>query len=136
MKKILHAGLREQLSLARKIKPLTTTLELATLIASAVPFHEPNKHPATRSFQAIRIFINQELTALQAGLAQCVPVLKAGGRLVVISFHSLEDRIVKQFMQEQARGDAPDKLPLRETSDCTAFCRQSFNSTDGGRNRE
>lgn len=100
---------------ARKIKPLTTTVELAAVIADAVPFHEPNKHPATRSFQAIRIFINQELTALQAALAQCVPVLKAGGRLVVISFHSLEDRIVKQFMQAQARGDAPEKLPLRDT---------------------
>lgn len=99
----------------RKVKPLATTGELAALIADAVPVHEPNKHPATRSFQAIRIFINQELMALQAALTQCVSVLKTGGRLVVISFHSLEDRIVKQFMQTQARGDAPDKLPLRET---------------------
>ncbi len=100
---------------ARAEKPLTTTQELAALISQAVPFHEPGKHPATRSFQAIRIFINQELTALQTVLSECLPVLKRGGRLAVISFHSLEDRIVKHFMQEQARGDALDKLPLRET---------------------
>lgn len=99
---------------ARQQKPLSTTLELAALINDAVSFHEPNKHPATRSFQAIRIFINQELTSLTTCLSQCLPILKVGGRLVVISFHSLEDRIVKQFMQEEARGDAPDKLPLRE----------------------
>lgn len=99
----------------RQEKPLTTTVELANLIVAAVPFHEPNKHPATRSFQAIRIFINQELTALSTALKQCLPILKVGGRLAVISFHSLEDRIVKQFMQAQARGDAPDKLPLRDS---------------------
>ncbi len=99
---------------ARRNKPFTETLELAEVIANAVPFREPNKHPATRSFQAIRIFINQELTALQTCLSQCLSILKIGGRLAVISFHSLEDGIVKQFIQEQARGDAPDKLPLTE----------------------
>jgi 16S rRNA (cytosine1402-N4)-methyltransferase len=100
---------------AREHKPLSGTLELAALIAGAVPFTEPNKHAATRSFQAIRIFINQELNALSDCLSQSLAVLKPGGRLVVISFHSLEDEIVKRFMQEQARGDAPDKLPLQET---------------------
>lgn len=99
---------------ARREKRLETTTELATVISEAVPFHEPGKHPATRSFQAIRILVNQELTALQSCLEQCLPVLKTGGRLVVISFHSLEDRIVKEFMQSRARGDAPEKLPLRE----------------------
>lgn len=99
---------------ARAQKPLSTTTELADIIDKAVPFREPNKHPATRSFQAIRIFINQELTVLGQCLGQCLDVLAIGGRLAVISFHSLEDRIVKQFMQEQARGDAPFRLPLRD----------------------
>lgn len=99
---------------ARREKPFTTTQALADLIAEAVPFREPDKHPATRSFQGIRIFINQELEALRACLAQCLDVLAAGGRLVVISFHSLEDRLVKEFMQQEVRGDAPSKLPLRD----------------------
>jgi 16S rRNA (cytosine1402-N4)-methyltransferase len=98
----------------RQVEPLTTTVALAQVISEAVPFHEPGKHPATRSFQAIRIFINQELAALRDCLAQCLPLLKRGGRLVVISFHSLEDGIVKGFMQQQSRAEAPDKLPLRE----------------------
>lgn len=100
---------------ARRQQPLATTQELAAVISEAAPFHEPGKHPATRSFQAIRIVVNQELTALQTCLEQCLPVLKTGGRLVVISFHSLEDGIVKEFMQSRARGDAPEKLPLRES---------------------
>lgn len=98
----------------RKIKPFTSTGELAELIADCVPAYEPGKHPATRSFQAIRIFINQELSALQTALTQSLGILKSGGRLVVISFHSLEDQIVKKFMQEQSQGNLPDKLPLRE----------------------
>lgn len=100
--------------LARQEKSLTDTLELAGIITNAIPFHEPGKHPATRSFQGIRLFINQELAALRDCLAQCLSVLKIGGRLLVISFHSLEDRIVKSFMQEQAHGDTPDKLPLQD----------------------
>jgi 16S rRNA (cytosine1402-N4)-methyltransferase len=98
----------------RKIKPLADTQELAELISRCVPAYEPGKHPATRSFQAIRIFINQELSALQSALAQSLDVLKTGGRLVVMSFHSLEDHIVKNFMQTQSLGNLPDKLPLRE----------------------
>lgn len=98
----------------RKIKPITRTNELAKLIADCIPAYEPGKHPATRSFQAIRIFINKELAALQTALTQSMSILKSGGRLVVISFHSLEDQIVKKFMQEQSQGNLPDKLPLRE----------------------
>ncbi|HHJ14594.1 MAG TPA: 16S rRNA (cytosine(1402)-N(4))-methyltransferase RsmH, partial [Gammaproteobacteria bacterium] len=99
----------------RQQAPMTTTLELATLIAQVVPGRERNKHPATRSFQAIRIFINHELEDLETVLPQAVHVLAPGGRLAVISFHSLEDRIVKRFMREQQRGpgtDLPPDLPL------------------------
>jgi 16S rRNA (cytosine1402-N4)-methyltransferase len=84
--------------------PLTTTRELAELIKAAVPKIEKHKHPATRSFQAIRIYINRELEFLSSALEQSLDVLAVGGRLVVITFHSLEDRIVKRFMREQARG--------------------------------
>jgi len=89
----------------REKTPLTTTLQLATLIDKAVPRREKNKHPATRSFQAIRIHINKELADLESGLQQAVTVLRGGGRLAVISFHSLEDRIVKRFMRDEARSE-------------------------------
>ena len=79
------------------------TLELATLIADVVRTREGGQHPATRSFQALRIFINRELDDLKTALQECLRVLAAGGRLVVISFHSLEDRIVKQFIAQHAR---------------------------------
>lgn len=82
----------------RRLKPIQTTKELAEIIARVVP-RERKKHPATRTFQAIRIYINQELTELKICLQQCLEVLNAHGRLAVISFHSLEDRIVKQFMR-------------------------------------
>lgn len=84
--------------------PLCTTTDLADLVARAVPKREQGKHPATRSFQAIRIFLNNELADLEAGLKSAVDNLKTGGRLVVISFHSLEDRIVKRFMRSEVRG--------------------------------
>ena len=90
-----------------------TTKALADLIASVVKTRELGQDPATRTFQAIRIFINQELTDLEKGLAAALKVLKAGGRLVVISFHSLEDRIVKQFMQAHAQVNIPRELPIR-----------------------
>lgn len=89
----------------RKIAPLTSTLQLAELIKNANPAWEKHKHPATRAFQAIRIHINSELDDLQSVLRQALDVLCVGGRLAVISFHSLEDRIVKQFISEQAKGD-------------------------------
>lgn len=98
---------------ARATKPILTTLQLAEIISAAVPRREPGKHPATRSFQALRIFINRELDDLSSALMQALDVLAAGGRLVVISFHSLEDRIVKQFFRDQAVGDTfPRGLPV------------------------
>jgi 16S rRNA (cytosine1402-N4)-methyltransferase len=97
----------------RKAAPITTTGELAALIAGCVPDTEPGRHPATRTFQAIRMHVNDELGQLQALLPQAVQCLKAAGRLVVISFHSLEDRIVKRFMRDEARGDPyPRDLPV------------------------
>jgi 16S rRNA (cytosine1402-N4)-methyltransferase len=83
-------------------------------VAEAVFTREPGQDPATRTFQAIRIFINQELEELSLVLPQCVEALAPGGRLVVISFHSLEDRIVKRFLQGEARPDKlPPKLPIK-----------------------
>ena len=93
--------------------PITGTRQLASIIAEANPKWEPNKHPATRAFQAIRIFINRELEDLELALASMVDKLAIGGRLVVISFHSLEDRIVKRFMRDQARGiQLPRHVPV------------------------
>ncbi len=98
----------------RHTAPIETTLQLAGIVAEAHPAWEKNKHPATRVFQAIRIFINRELDDLQCLLDGVVDLLAVGGRLVVISFHSLEDRMVKNFMRDQARGEKlPAKLPVR-----------------------
>lgn len=95
--------------------PLQTTGQLARLIQDVVPKREKNKHPATRSFQAIRIEINNELEEIKNGLQQAVNVLSPGGRLVVISFHSLEDRIVKRFIRnESGRKFNPGKMPIKE----------------------
>ncbi len=85
--------------------PITRTAQLAELVAAAVPTREPGKHPATRTFQAIRIHINGELAALEQALPQAVRLLSPGGRLCVISFHSLEDRIVKRFIRREEQGD-------------------------------
>jgi len=99
---------------ARSERPVTTTGQLATLVREAVRTREPGQDPATRTFQALRIHVNQELDQLALALPQAVNVLKDEGRLVVISFHSLEDRIVKRFMREQAnRDNLPKNLPLR-----------------------
>jgi len=95
--------------------PITTTKQLADLIEDAVPVREKHKHPATRAFQAIRIEINSELDELKAVLQQSARVLKPGGRLVVISFHSLEDRIVKRFIRDESGAKYnPGKLPIKE----------------------
>ena len=94
-------------------KGVQTTLELSNLIAKTVRSREPGQDPATRTFQAIRIFINQELADLERGLEAALDVLKIGGRLVVISFHSLEDRIVKQFMQAHSQITLPREVPIR-----------------------
>ncbi len=99
----------------REQNAINSTLQLAEIIKQAHPKWEKNKHPATRSFQAIRIFINNELDDLQKALAVILNVLALGGRLVVISFHSLEDRIVKQFIQKEIRGgDFPVDLPITQ----------------------
>ncbi|HSG58171.1 MAG TPA: 16S rRNA (cytosine(1402)-N(4))-methyltransferase RsmH [Woeseiaceae bacterium] len=91
---------------ARSQRPIRTTGQLADVVAAAAPARGERKHPATRTFQAIRIFINRELEQLEAVLPQALDVLARGGRLCVISFHSLEDRIVKRFMREASR-EAP-----------------------------
>ncbi len=88
---------------AREIAAIETTGQLADIVSSVVPAHTRKKHPATKTFQAIRIFINDELQQLEAALAQSIDVLRQGGRLCVISFHSLEDRIVKRFMRDASR---------------------------------
>ncbi len=98
---------------ARGESPITGTRRLAEVVAAANPAWEKDKHPATRSFQAIRIRVNEELQQLTDALQQSLRLLAAGGRLVVISFHSLEDRMVKRFMRDQARGDdLPRGLPV------------------------
>lgn len=91
-----------QVVATRTANPLTTTLQLAELVARAVRTREPGKHPATRTFQALRIFINDELGQLRTALAAALELLSVGGRLAVISFHSLEDRMVKQFIREHS----------------------------------
>ena len=94
--------------------PVRTTAELAEIVAGAVKTREPGKDPATRTFQALRIFINAELEELQAALEASLSVLKPGGRLVVISFHSLEDRMVKQFMARHSRTVVDRRVPFAE----------------------
>ena len=90
---------------ARVVEPIARTGQLAAIVAAAVPTREPGKHPATRSFQAIRIHVNRELEQLESALPQAVRLLAPGGRLCVISFHSLEDRIVKRFIRREEQGD-------------------------------
>jgi 16S rRNA (cytosine1402-N4)-methyltransferase len=99
---------------ARAGGTLRTTGQLAALVAEAVPTREPRQDPATRTFQAIRIHVNQELEELSIVLPHCIELLEGGGRLVVISFHSLEDRIVKRFIRDASRADTlPPGLAVR-----------------------
>ena len=100
---------------AREEQAITRTLQLAKIVAEANPSWEKHKHPATRAFQAIRIAVNDELRDLEVALRKAVDCLKPGGRLVIISFHSLEDRMVKQFMRRESRGDAPPSyIPVQD----------------------
>ena len=99
----------------RAQQPITRTGQLAGIIAEAHPAWEQGKHPATRAFQAIRIFINRELDELETVLGHALECLDVGGRLVVISFHSLEDRMVKRFIRRQVKGDSlPRSVPVTE----------------------
>lgn len=99
----------------RQDRPITTTGELVDIIEDAVPYREKHKHPATRTFQAIRIYINRELEQLTHCLEQALSVLKVGGRLAVITFHSLEDRIVKSFMQKNEKDTRyPADFPIKQ----------------------
>ena len=100
----------------RATRPLLTTLDLAELVAGVVRTREKGQHPATRTFQALRIYINRELEELQDALASTLTLLNTGGRMAVISFHSLEDRVVKQFISAASRPEAAlARLPLRES---------------------
>ncbi|MBI1422749.1 MAG: 16S rRNA (cytosine(1402)-N(4))-methyltransferase RsmH [Gammaproteobacteria bacterium] len=108
-----HKRIARAIVKAREESPIDTTQRLAAIVAAAIPTREQGKDPATRAFQGIRIYINQELDDLQQCLEHSVDLLAAGGRLVVISFHSLEDRIVKRFMRKQSKGDEyPLDLPI------------------------
>lgn len=109
-RRIARAIVRE-----RALAHIVTTRRLAEIVAGAVPTRERSKDPATRTFQAIRLHINRELDELRAALPQAVAALAPGGRLVAISFHSLEDRLVKQFLRKQERGEElPPDLPVRQ----------------------
>ena len=99
---------------ARRREPVRTTRQLAEIVGRAVRTREPGQHPATRTFQALRIHVNQELAELEIALPQAVDLLEKGGRLAVISFHSLEDRIVKTFIRERSTADRlPKGVPVR-----------------------
>jgi 16S rRNA (cytosine1402-N4)-methyltransferase len=99
----------------RNIKPINTTFDLANLVKETCPaFYGKNKHPATRVFQAIRIFINQELLNLQMLLPELINLLNIGGRIVIISFHSLEDRIVKTFINKYSKNSLANNYALRK----------------------
>lgn len=112
-KRIAQAVVSYNKSASEKI---SRTLQLAKIIEEAVPFKDKHKHPATRSFQAIRIFINSELDELEKALHSALTVLAPQGRLSIISFHSLEDRMVKQFMRKNSKGEpVPKGLPVLES---------------------
>lgn len=98
----------------RKLSPITTTQQLVDVIEAAIPFKEKNKHFATRTFQAVRMVVNEELDDIKISLMEAINALKSGGRLVVMSFHSLEDRLVKQTLKAASMGEEPKgMIPYR-----------------------
>ncbi len=103
---------------ARSAKMITTTTQLAAIVSRAIParFHTPGRHPATRTFQAIRMYVNREMDELKMVLEQAYSVLKPGGRLVVIAFHSLEDNTVKQFVADKAGQELPPEIPVSDSA--------------------
>lgn len=107
----------KQIIKQRALDPIETTTQLASLVSSAIParFHTPGRHPATRTFQAIRIYVNREIDELQIILEKAYPVLKSGARLVAISFHSLEDNTVKQFVKGKTE-TLPPEIPVPDAS--------------------
>ncbi len=108
-----HRRIAHAIVAARRRAPITTTARLAEIVSLAIPTRQPGKHPATRVFQAVRIAVNDELNELRAVLPQTTQILAPGGRLAVIAFHSLEDRMVKRFMRERARRqELPLDLPV------------------------
>ena len=110
-----HASsIARAIAAARAQQPILRTRQLAAIVASAVRTREPHQDPATRTFQAVRLHVNQELARLEVALPRCIDCLNPDGRLVVISFHSLEDRIVKQALRRASQPDAPPaRVPLR-----------------------
>jgi 16S rRNA (cytosine1402-N4)-methyltransferase len=118
----------------RQESPLQTTGDLARLVEDVVPKREKHKHPATRAFQAIRIEVNNELEEIKQGLQQAVNILDSGGRLVVISFHSLEDRIVKRFIRsESGRKYNPGRLPVLEADIEQGILKKVGKATKAGK---
>ena len=107
---------------ARQQQPITETAQLVSIIEKAMPVKEKHKHPATRSFQAIRMHINQELQSIETGLEAMLGALRPGGRLAVISFHSIEDRLVKRFMKAKVtRPVLPKNLPVFDTDEAPPY---------------
>ena len=108
-------GIARAIVAARAVEPIRSTKQLAEIVGRAVRTREPGQHPATRTFQALRIHVNQELEELEMTLPQAADLLEKGGRLAVVSFHSLEDRVVKRFMRDRsARDSLPKGIPVRE----------------------
>ncbi len=107
-------GIARAIVAARALEPVRSTKQLAEIVGRAVRTREPGQHPATRTFQALRIHVNQELEELEVTLPQAADLLGKGGRLAVVSFHSLEDRIVKRFMRDRSTADRlPKGIPVR-----------------------
>lgn len=122
---------------ARRQQPITETAQLVSIIEQAMPVKDKHKHPATRSFQAIRMHINQELPSIESGLEAMLAALRPGGRLVVISFHSVEDRLVKRFMKAKVtRPPLPKNLPVFDSDAAPPYRLVGKSRTASAQERE